>query len=49
MKMQGGKKRELRVRDILVLRIRKEKTHSNTDNNHKCDKDSSPSSLTSPL
>ena len=47
--MQGGKKRELRVRDILVLRIRKEETHINTDNNHKCVKDSSPSSLTSPL
>ena len=43
METQGGKKKELRVREMLVLCARKEKTHSNTDANQIRIKDSSTS------
>ena len=49
METQGGKKKELRVREVLVLCNRKEKTHSNTDANLIRIKDSSTSTYTNHL
>ena len=49
METQGGKKKALRVREMLVLCIRKEKSHSSTEPNQIRIKDSSTSNLTNPL